>query len=227
MSFRDRLNRFKERFPLFSFGLEIFSIVLGVLLALAVNEWREAKNHEEQSQQAMRAFEREIRTNQQALQKRLAYHHALRDTIWHFVQHRSPRSYDDFNEAGFQFKGFQTFKLMDTAWETAQHTGVLQHIDYRMTGTLTRLYHLQGVLHEHYDAVSQPLGYPGALDSSRFAGTLRSIAPSMTDVVIREEKLLEAYPEVLRMLSEYTGNPLPDTAQTASSAAFLSPMARE
>ena len=44
-------------------GIEVFSIVLGVLLALAVSEWQEDKHHQERTAAALLSVRAELEGN--------------------------------------------------------------------------------------------------------------------------------------------------------------------
>lgn len=52
-----------RKLPIQTLLIEVFSIVLGVLLALAMNEWREQRAHQSQVKAALQNISHELRSN--------------------------------------------------------------------------------------------------------------------------------------------------------------------
>src|SRR5579884_1125517 len=55
-------------------AVETFSVVLGIVLALAVNAWHDDRVHRQQACEALRAIRSELSTNLAALRERAGYH---------------------------------------------------------------------------------------------------------------------------------------------------------
>ncbi len=71
--------------------LEVFFIVLGVVLALAANDWREHRSNLRHASTALESIRDELDANRQAVDNALAYHAHLYDTLRTYVQPASQR----------------------------------------------------------------------------------------------------------------------------------------
>ena len=71
--------------------LEVFFIVLGVVLALAANDWREHSSNLRRADTALESIRDELDTNRQAVDEALAYHAHLFDTLRTYLQPASQR----------------------------------------------------------------------------------------------------------------------------------------
>lgn len=65
--------------------LETFFLVLGVLLALGANNWREQHNNEQRAETARLSILEELKSNQEAVTAAIDYHSYLMDTVYKFM----------------------------------------------------------------------------------------------------------------------------------------------
>lgn len=125
----------RRKLPIQTLLIEVFSIVLGVLLALAMNEWREQRTHQSQVKAALQNISHELRSNLDVLAKIHENNAVTVDAI--------------ANEAGADSLDNRTFipglQLQKTAWETLQSTGVSNYADYETILQLSGTYSMQGV----------------------------------------------------------------------------------
>ena len=117
--------------------LEVFSIVLGVLLALAVSEWQQARENEERASIALQNVQLELQANQEILTR---IHENNRQTI-----EKAQNSEDDENENLQFIPGVQ---VRSTAWETLLASGISVHIDYEVLLALSETYSMQSIYRE-------------------------------------------------------------------------------
>lgn len=114
---------------------EAFFVVLGVILALAANEWRQNVADREQGHEALRSVVEEIRTNQGMVQESLEYHGGLLEMIGEAAQESAPPPARNFP------RGFVSpARVFKTAWLAASETGALSHIPYETVLELSRVY---------------------------------------------------------------------------------------
>jgi len=125
----------RRKLPIQTLLIEVFSIVLGVLLALAMNEWREQRAHQSQVKAALQNISHELRSNLDVLTTIHENNAITVDAI--------------ADEAGADSLDNRTFipglQLQKTAWETLQSTGVSNYADYQIMLQLSGTYSLQGV----------------------------------------------------------------------------------
>jgi hypothetical protein len=110
-------------------------VVLGVILALAANEWRQVKADESQSLQAVESILEELKANRDAMAASMEYHHGLitmptaeHEQGWVPKPRQFPR--------GFVFPA----GVSRTAWETASETGALSKTDFAVVVDLSKIY---------------------------------------------------------------------------------------
>ena len=103
-----------------SIFVEVSSIVAGVLIALAVNEWNENRVKQARVAEALENIAQEIDRNKQLLA---------------FIHDKNLAVIAGFEKDTEQAKGTQQYipglQLQNTAWETTLNTGVSEFIDYK------------------------------------------------------------------------------------------------
>jgi hypothetical protein len=124
-----------RRFPVQTLLVEVFSIILGVLLALAVNQWRENRFHKAQAESALNNVSNEIKSNLKALK-------ILHDNISATIKLISEVSESDTAEDSKFIPGLQ---LRDTACKTLLSTNVASYVKYETVLQLSETYSIQDV----------------------------------------------------------------------------------
>ena len=127
------------------FLLEVFLIVTGVLLGLAANEWRENRGAKNQARVSLDYILLEIRNNQTEVDSIIAYHTQIRDSLRKMSNEilLSQKEFTIFDLGEALPNGFQVPLLQSNAWELANQIGSLNHIDYKIAESLSKLYSLQ------------------------------------------------------------------------------------
>jgi len=116
---------------------EVLSIVIGVLLALAVNEWNENRIQTGKADEAIQNIVHEIDSNI----KLMVIVNKNNKAVIKLLNNESLASSNEKNNQQF-LPGLQ---IQDTAWKTLQSTGVSQHIKYSTLYTLSTVYSLQEI----------------------------------------------------------------------------------
>jgi hypothetical protein len=114
--------------------IEIFSIVLGVLLALGLSEWSEERQHQAQADIALANVVLEITSNKALLG---IIHENNTATI---AAMNNPSSADDVDRN--IIPGLQ---LQETAWQAFLSTGLSNYADYNDVLELSQLYSIQDI----------------------------------------------------------------------------------
>ena len=177
--------------------LEAFLLTLGIALALAGEEWREARQHRQRARAAAVAIGEELRTNRAAVASAAAYHSSLMDTLRRILPSSPPPDMRLFN------RGFVApAPVASGAWQTASETGVLEHIPHAVVLKLSRVYGPQA----RYERQAEIVGglvygelYRGG--AGGIAGNHRNLSFLLGAFLYRERQLLALYDSTIAVLS--------------------------
>ena len=173
-------------------------VLLGVLLALLANDWRQNRADRDESNRALGAILEELRSNRDAVAESMDYHgellqllHGEHDPAWR-------PSLSDFPK-GFIFPA----RVTRTAWDSAAETGALAKTDFAVVMDLSGAYALQ----ERYEAQSQSIG--DVIYGEIFRHGIDSIldhpdhlASIVSTFVYREGELLRQIEDTIAVLEE-------------------------
>jgi hypothetical protein len=136
--------------------LEAFFVVLGVVLALAANEWRQAIADRRSAATALESIREELDANRQSVLRSLRYHLQLSDTLRVIMRQAATRR-DSASPPDIRVftQGFvHPAQLLGTAWETAAATDAVRHIAHDDVLVLARIYDQQ----RRYATQSEQIG---------------------------------------------------------------------
>ena len=112
-------------------ALEVFSIVLGVLVALAVSEWQEGRQLQERTQAALGNVRTELAQNVKILE-------IVHENNLSLIQ----RLTEDPAELGEDANFLPALQISDAAWETLRATGLGGYVDLDLMVKLSETYSL-------------------------------------------------------------------------------------
>ena len=188
-----------SRFRLAPILLEASFVVLGVFLALVANEWRSDANARERATHARASIVEEIETNRAATAASHAYHGRLLDSLRTYFPPDHPPPSPTLFSRGF----IRPITLLNTAWEAANATDAVGHMDYDEVLAFSKLYAMQRRYERSATEAGSVIyseimarGVPGV------AANHRNLAYLIGAFYYLEEGLLEAYDEALGALSE-------------------------
>jgi len=156
-------------------------IVFSILLALAINEWKENRDNQRLASQALANFEREIQENSGRVERSFPYHSHLSEAF------KGARSLTEVEG----WHGISSPMLQDTAWQTALATNAFGQIRYETVSALSRVYTSQKSLEKVADDVVASLVNQGLSDSTKGL---------MNDLLIAETGLRSAYEQALKRI---------------------------
>jgi len=171
-------------------ALEVFSIVLGVLLALALSEWAEEREHQSLASSALVNVTQEINSNLETL---ILIHDNNVETI------ETLKASVDSDENRNIIPGLQ---LQETAWEALIASGLSSYVEYDTLLALSATYSLQGV-YKHtatqlVDAVMSATAHSVALGTVLDDRHLQEQFMGYFELLIQiEAQLLDAYRDTL------------------------------
>ncbi len=174
--------------------LEVFSIVLGVLFALAASEWQQARENDERAAVALHNVLLELQANQDVLTR---IHENNRLTI---ETAQSPEPEEDVS-----LRFIPGVQVRSTAWETLLSSGISEYIEYELLLSLSETYSMQAVYRETgmklVDASMSMAAMATVgqqeIDDSTMIGQFMGF---FTMILSIEETLLETYGESLSLL---------------------------
>lgn len=196
-------------FSLSHLGLLLFEaglIVLSVLLGLLANQWRIASANEEQAEQSLRAIHAELQGNYEQVERLLPYHRRVDDSLDVLIERIAAAQSAvitpvEFRRAALP-EGFSTPLLQTNAWEMANRTGAINHIDFELASDLSSLYNLQAFYQRKLDKVGENWYVAGNVNPTNFAATTMATGILVNDIVHQEEDLVERYPEMIERLND-------------------------
>jgi hypothetical protein len=185
--------------------LEAFFVVLGVVLALAANEWRRSQNDRQNAAVALASIRDELLVNRDAVLSSTQYHQRLVDTLSTLARQASgsnPAAGEGMPDPRLFSGGFtRPASLLHTAWDAASATDVIRHMHYADVLLLARIYEEQQEYRRQADQVGQ-LIYAQLFDRG-FQGVVRNYGNLNTLIATfwyRECQLLHRYDEVIPQL---------------------------
>lgn len=179
--------------------VESVLIVTSILLALAVDEWRDDRQNLELATQALRSFAQEIRQNRARLEDAAPYHAGLGEVLARLAYEERGRSAADLHSV---VEGLEPTVLLDTAWETALATGALNYMGFETVSALSLTYSLQERF-EEFSRSRLPRLNPLATGSeAELQVAIRQALSYLQTLSQREQELIGIYAQALQIIAE-------------------------
>jgi hypothetical protein len=172
-------------------SIESVLIVISILLALAVDQWRDTRNNRLLAQQSLEIFEREIRRNLAALDEMIPYHNGVREVATKMVEQP-----ERVVEVRSLMEGLRPVVLHSTAWEAALATGALRYMDFETVYALSVTYSSQDRFREELRA-GAPRLVPG-VDAG--LPEMQQAVGYLTEMTRSEQDLHAVYFQALKAL---------------------------
>jgi hypothetical protein len=115
-------------------------IVVSILVALGLDEWRDNRQDEQVIRHALASFRSEIRQNKARVEDAASFNLGLRNVLSRHYADDDISSIDDFVT---MVESYSPVVLQSTAWETALATGSLAKMNYNLVSALSLTYSLQ------------------------------------------------------------------------------------
>lgn len=175
-------------------------IIASILLALAVDEWREDQQNQELANQALFSFARELRQNRARIQDVAPYHAGLRQVLARLAYAEGAGS--GAADLRSVVEGLEPTVLLSSAWETALATGALNYMGYETVSALSLTYSLQSRFEEYSRSELPSLNPLANLSDTDRRIVIRRALSYVEEVAQREQELLGVYGQALRMIAE-------------------------
>lgn len=204
-----RFQAFRRHFPVSAVALEVFSIVLGVGLALATGQWMESRREAERTRESLNVVANEIASNQRTLLLRLKERGELNvdlNSALFPVTIGEPRiALDSLMHIDLGIRPFST-----AAYETMMANGTLAEIDIETSVPITRSYEILETTSEMDTELRQLISrfdfydiYVDKMsDPSGTANAVRAMLNLTYQIRINEEQMVRGNRRLLRNLAE-------------------------
>lgn len=179
-------------------------IVLSILLALWVDQWKQHNAERQLATVSLTNFLHEVQQNEARLDDILPYHRAMRSMVTELEAGNGIRTPAEFQSA-IGVDGMRPPFLLTTAWQTALATGALQKMDYETVSALSLTYTLQDRFREESRSGIQSVLQATNFPIGHAQPALRSADIFLKDVVAGEEELRATYAQAARLLDRKLG----------------------
>lgn len=180
--------------------LESAFIVFSVLLALALDEWRQDRADSTRAALALAAIRSEVEANRGAAEGAQKFHRELHDTLRALDVAGSSPSVEIYYHRGM----FRPARVVATAWESARMTAIIDRLPYDLVLELSYTYTYQSKYEELGDRIVADL-----MTEMRSRGAeavlrdgYRGFILLAEDFANREARLIEQYDRVLAGLRQ-------------------------
>lgn len=172
---------------------EIISIVIGILLALAVNGLREDFQHTHIVSKSLHNIAVEIKNNEKQLREVIPYHQSCKLSLT-----------DSSGESSKRFssiwKGLNPPMLFKSAYESALALQAFSYMDYELAGAVSQLYFRQQFFYEMIHIYAQALISGTTTLNHPAGGEELSLQPAFRDITKMEGELLKEYQRVRTLI---------------------------
>ncbi len=188
---------------------ESLLIVLSILLALVINEWRANQKLEAEKEKILASITLELENNLESLQLVYPYHQRISQSLNELLTDQYVEdSLGDRTgiELFLHYSGhhFQEPRVQANAWQTAQLSGTMSQFDNEIIYRLSALYELQneGVETGWKKSVEMFYG-TDSFEPSKNRAVLLKIQLAMNSLAGMERYLIEKHEETLAFLQEH------------------------
>ncbi len=176
---------------------ESLLITVSILLALALDEWREDRQNAENIQKALSNFVSEIRQNKATIDDAAPFNQGLRHVLSKRQEVRNIESVTHFVNI---IESYSPVVLRSTAWDTALATGSFSKMDYSLVSALSLTYGLQNRYQELNRTGMSELSSPQNLTAERLNITVYNSIRYMEEVTRMESELGIVYSEAIAVV---------------------------
>jgi len=176
---------------------ESMLIILSILVALGLDEWREDRQDAENIEHALSNFLSEVQQNKSRVEDAAPFNQGLRHVLGRRQEVKAIESVATYVNI---VESYNPVVLQSTAWETAIATGALAKLDYNLVSNLSLTYSLQN----RYQQLSRDgmieLTNPQNLSAEKLDLAVYNSVRFLDDITSMESELGVIYSEAARVL---------------------------
>ena len=174
-------------------------ITASILLALALDEWREEQQNLQTVEQAMSNFLSEIRLNKARVDDAAPFNKGLRDVLASHSQNVDHGSVAEFVSI---MESYSPVVLQSTAWETALATGSVTKMKYNLVAAMSLTYGMQDRYEQATGTTMSDLMSPQNLSADRLELSIYNAVRYLGTVTAMESELSVAYEQAEEVIRD-------------------------
>ncbi len=176
---------------------QIIPVMIGVFLGYIASNWADSSQKEHQAKVLIGNLLSEIETNEKRLKDVIEYHTMLRDSSRFYSNSQNKIDHTDF------FKGTRIMKLGNSAYNTGIQTGAINEMPIDKIQAINQLYTFQADYNEFGNMMMSSLINKDFSDKEEeLKKIVRFLSITMTDIVIKEQHLIERYRQMKNQLND-------------------------
>lgn len=176
---------------------EILLIVVGILIALYLQNRNETKKTEVMVTTTLNIIKTEINKNKKSIELAIDYHDLLRDTL---PKVTPPKNEEEIkSKLGF-WRGMGTERLQNSAFQTCIQSGVSREFNTELLQSLNELYTLQESYNKYNENSMQIFFNADFSDIDNFKKIMASVYTVISDLEYSEGNLLSNYNTCLQKI---------------------------
>ena len=182
-----------KRLPVAGIIIEVFSVILGVLVALAVNEWRTTENNKDMGLAAYEKIVKEVERNKDKVDELLLNHMEILVEIDSVIA-KLKRANEELTFGQINFETPST-----TAWEAAKLTAAVNYLEYDLVEKISSVYSTQKVYSDVSDRIFRELVFfiPNN-NREEMKNQFMKQRVYLYNLISIEEQLIEEYKKFLK-----------------------------
>jgi hypothetical protein len=180
--------------------VESLLIVVSIMGALALDEWREDREIQELVDRSVASFAHELQQNHDRVEAVRPYHEGLHHILERRIANGGMTSINEFRNI---MEALQPAVLLASAWQTAVATGVLSRMNYELVSALSLTYSTQFRFDEVSRNGNSALLAPMNLAEDRLEVSLSNATRFVADITLSEMELMAYYQQTLELIEEY------------------------
>jgi len=180
---------------------EIILVVIGILLAVQINNWNENRKTQNTVNTTITLLKDEINTNLKSINSVTEYHIMVRDTI---DKLEKPRSTNELPKTMSFWEGMRAPRLQNAAFQTTIQSGVSKEFNPQLLKALNKLYAYQDSYNEYTASSLQILNNSDFNDLNNFDKITSSMGVTMSDLYYSEYELTIMFKECLAEIDAIT-----------------------
>ncbi|MAX71009.1 MAG: hypothetical protein CL868_00125 [Cytophagaceae bacterium] len=178
--------------------IQIISVTIGVFLGYIISNWSANSKESEKLKSLVENIKAEIHDNQTKVSHVIDYHRMVKDSTSYYLNKE-----DLVNFKPTFFKGVNTITFSNSAYQTGIQTGLFNKMKLKNVQAINDIYTKQRAYKDFANLLMSGLI---TMDFDENKEAFRKIAIflsiSMTDVIIKEEQLLESYSKAVALIDK-------------------------
>jgi hypothetical protein len=178
--------------------LQIIPVMIGVYLGFVISNWSETNKRKSQTELLRKNIVAEIESNKTKIAEVLEYHVMLRDSS-RFYQ----KNIIDIKKMPSFFKGTRTITMANSAFDTGIQTGLINSLKFEEIQAINDIYTKQSAYKDFNNLILSALLTIYIQENDKGVKKIYNyLAVTMTDVVIKENRLMRNYDELLEKIEK-------------------------